>query len=109
MRRRLSLLALAAVLSTALPAAGQAALPHGFVDELVAVGMELPVGFARLPDGRVLVVEQFSAKIRIVENTIVSDVAVVPDVSTIGERGLLGIAIDPGWPQRPYVYVQYPL
>jgi glucose/arabinose dehydrogenase len=33
---------------------------------------------------------------------------VVPGVrSSNGEQGLLGIAVDPEWPDRPYVYLQY--
>src|SRR5262245_25869217 len=32
----------------------------------------------------------------------------VPNVNTTGgEQGLLGIAVDPGWPARPYLYVHY--
>src|SRR6185503_9476370 len=35
-------------------------------------------------------------------------VLTVPSVdASYGEEGLLGIAIDPGWPARPYLYLQY--
>jgi hypothetical protein len=38
---------------------------------------------------------------------VVSTVGTVPGVSTTDpERGLLGIAVDPGWPSRPYLYTQ---
>jgi glucose/arabinose dehydrogenase len=64
---------------------------------------------AFLPDGRVLVVEQVSARIRLFVHgalTSVDPVATLPDVNAAGaEQGLLGIAVDPGWPGRPYIYV----
>jgi glucose/arabinose dehydrogenase len=91
------------------PAHAQATLPTGFDDELVEGGLSLPVGIAFLPDGRLLFVEQESAQIRLIVNDALAatdPVATVPSVSTnSGERGLLGIAVDPGWPDRPYVYV----
>src|SRR5205085_10126804 len=32
-----------------------------------------------------------------------------PMVNTTGyERGLEGIAVDPAWPQRPFIYLYYP-
>jgi glucose/arabinose dehydrogenase len=64
---------------------------------------------AFLPDGRLLVVEQKSAKIRLFVNGTLSatdPVATLPGVRTSGaEQGLLGITVDPGWPARPYLYV----
>lgn len=101
----------ALLLGALLPAAPARAttLPGGFADSLVIDGLDLPVGFAFLPDRRVLVVEQKSAKVRLaIGNALApSDpVATLPDVETSGaEQGLLGIAVDPGWPARPYVYI----
>lgn len=97
-------------LAWAAPAArAQATLPTDFVDELVVGGLDQPVGMAFLPDGRLLFVEQARARIRLIVNgalAAVDPVVVVPNVRTIGpERGLLGIAVDPGFPARPYVYV----
>jgi glucose/arabinose dehydrogenase len=90
-------------------ARAQATLPAGFADELVEEGLSLPVGIAFLPDGRLLFVEQETARIRMIVNDAIAaidPVATVPQVNTNGgERGLLGIAADPGWPTRPYVYV----
>jgi len=64
---------------------------------------------AFLPDGRLLFVEQVTARIRLIVSdalAAVDPVATVPRVNTSGsERGLLGIALDPGFPARPYVYV----
>ena len=101
---------LAACLALAVPraASAQAVLPTGFADQLVVGGLAFPTGIAFLPDGRLLFVEQFSARIRLLVNDALAatdPVATVPSVRTGGERGLLGIAVDPGFPARPYVYV----
>ena len=89
-----------------LPARAQATLPTGFRDSLVVGGLSMPIGMAFLPDGRLLVVEQNTHDIKLVRNGVASTVFTVPGVSASGqERGLLGIAVDPGWPTRPYVYL----
>lgn len=104
--------ACAVVLAMAPPAAAQfTSLPADFVDEQVIGSLSQPVGMACLPDGRILVVEQRSAKVRLIVNGALAatdPVVTVPAVNSVGnEQGLLGIAVDPGWPARPYIYVQY--
>ena len=95
-------------------AAGGAAgvVPTNFTDSPVLSGLRFPVGMTSLPDGRVLFTEQFTARIRLIVNGALSasdPVCTVPDVRNNpgSEQGLLGIAVDPGWPTRPYVYVHY--
>jgi len=89
-------------------ALGQAVVPSGFADQLGVGGLSRPVGMAFLPDGRLLVIEQQTARVRLIVNgaiSIVDPMGTVPVVNTSGEeRGLLGIAVDPGWPTRPYFY-----
>lgn len=99
--------ALAALLLAApLVAAAQTTLPAGFRDSLVVAGLTSPIGMAFLPDGRALVIEQKTAAIKLVRQGVASTVFTVPGVNTTGEeRGLLGIAVDPGWPLRPYLYL----
>jgi glucose/arabinose dehydrogenase len=86
-------------------------VPDDFVNEVVVGGLDQPAGMARLPDGRILVVEQRTGAIRVVfpDSGVVSPpVFVVPDLNILtGERGLLGIAIDPRWPAQSYVYLMY--
>ena len=93
------------------PAArAQVQLPTGFTDQLMADTLSQPVAMAFLPDGRLLIAEQITARVRMLGGPAGSplvSLGVVPGVSTGGERGLLGIAVDPRWPGQPYVYVHY--
>ena len=103
-----SALLLLAALQTAGSAHAQTLLPTGFADQPLVSGLDFPVGMARLPDGRVFVIEQLSAKVRLIVNgalASIDPVCTIDQVVAGGERGLLGIAVDPDWPQRPYVYV----
>lgn len=88
-----------------------ATVPDNFVDAEVVTGFSQPVGFAFLPDGRALVIEQKTAQIRLVVNGgigTVDPLITVPNVNSSGnERGLLGIDVDADWPARPYIYVYY--
>ena len=82
-------------------------VPTHFADELVVGGLDVPVAMEFLPDGRLLVAEQLSARVRLIVNGAVSTtnpVFTVPNVIAGGEQGLLGLALDPQFPQRPYLY-----
>lgn len=110
-RTRLAPVLAALVLFGARPAAAAipVVVPTDFTNDVVTSGLGQPVSFAFLPDGRVLLVEQKSAKVRMLVNGHVAStdpVLAVPSVQTAGqEQGLLGIAVDPQWPARPYVYL----
>ena len=41
----------------------EADLPSGFVDQELMTGFDKPVGFAFLPDGRIIVIEQDSGRL----------------------------------------------
>jgi glucose/arabinose dehydrogenase len=88
-----------------------AALPTGFVDEAVLQGLDQPVALCFLPDGRLLFTDQRAGRVHLVvggQVARVDPVLIVPDVNSSGnEQGLLGLAVDPGWPTRPYLYVHY--
>jgi glucose/arabinose dehydrogenase len=109
--RALAHAVLVAALSALAPGGSHAAtqLPFGFADSLVRGALDFPVGMAFLPDGRLLFVEQKTARIRLIVQgalSTIDPVATIPSVQTSGnEQGLLGIAVDPGWPARPYLYV----
>ncbi|MBZ4417601.1 PQQ-dependent sugar dehydrogenase [Myxococcus sp. RHST-1-4] len=62
---------------------------------------------ALAPDGRIFVCEQGGA-LRVIQNgVLLSEPFVTVTTDNQGERGLLGVAFDPGFPQQPYVYVYY--
>lgn len=87
------------------PARG--AVPDGFRDALVAGGISGPTAMAFAPDGRVFVAQKTGA-LRVVSNGRLLSrpfLRVRPDAR--GERGLLGVALDPGFRKNGYVYVYY--
>jgi glucose/arabinose dehydrogenase len=117
--RRRAIARLASVLSVAalgllcLPAlaAAEPALPTGFQDELVFGNLEQPTNFRFAADGRVFVAEK-PGKILVFENLEDQTPEVFADLRTDvydnGDRGLLGIALDPKFTEgRPYVYALY--
>ena len=73
----------------------------------VATGIEVPWGLAFLPDKSALVTERDSADVKRVQGNQVTDVGTVPGVDPSSEGGLLGLAVDPQYPKRPYIYVYY--
>lgn len=85
-------------------------VPTGFVDQPVVTGLSRPVAFDFVPDlpghVRVLVAQQLDAGVRLVrDGVLLADVLTVPGIAAGVEKGLLGIAIDPAFPARPYLYV----
>ena len=105
-----SLAALGAEAPAAQPGAAQrvgAAMPDGFYLETLASGFAAPVGTAFLPDGRVLVVEKLG-RLQLVDGgqtRLVLDLT--DEVLEHGDRGLLGVAVDPAFAQTGYVYLSY--
>lgn len=95
------------VLAGTLAAGDAAALPAGFVDELVTGGLSAPTAIAVAPDGRIFVTEQTGA-VRVVRGgTLLATPFATFNVDTDGERGLLGIAFDPNFPSNDLVYVYH--
>lgn len=78
-----------------------------FTDTIVVGGFNSPTAFAQAPDGRIFVAEQGGA-IRVVKNGVLlpSSFATVPTAAS-GERGLLGITVDPNFVSNGYVYAYY--
>lgn len=77
------------------------------VASTVVTGLEVPWGVAFLPDKSALVTERDAGKIVRVAGGRVTEVGSVDGVKASSEGGLLGIAVDPGYPGKPYVYVYY--
>ncbi len=72
----------------------------------VATGLQGPTAAEFLPDGSILAIEQFSGAIRRYDNGQWATVGNMT-VQTSGERGLLGMAIDPQFATSNRIYFYY--
>ena len=94
-----------------------ATVPAGFQDRTAIGGLSEPVGVAFAPDGTAFVAMktgvvksfdysaasgQFEAA---ATSTDFADLSVA--TNNYGDRGMTGITVDPQFPARPYVYVNY--
>ena len=87
----------------------QTSLPPGFQESAVLRGLQVPTVVALAPDGRVFVAEK-AGIIKVFASldaapTVFADLRT--EVNDYHDRGLLGMALDPAFPARPYVYVLY--
>ncbi|HKT84375.1 MAG TPA: PQQ-dependent sugar dehydrogenase, partial [Solirubrobacterales bacterium] len=86
-------------------------LPSGFQDEPAISGLSEPTSFRFAPDGRVFVAEK-TGLILVYDGIDDATPELFADLRTevydTGDRGILGLALDPEFDQgRPYVYVLY--
>jgi glucose/arabinose dehydrogenase/PKD repeat protein len=91
------------------PPAGAA--PAGFQNEIVLSNLSEPTGAAFTPDGRLLVIER-AGTIRVAQPGATQvDPAPLLQLTNInitgGERGLVGLALDPAFASNGYYYVFY--
>ena len=78
-----------------------ATVPSGFTEALVASGLSSPTAMQFAPDGRLFVCEQ-GGKLRVIKNgSLLSAAFVTLSTDSSGERGLLGVAFDPGFRHQP--------
>jgi len=82
-------------------------LPDGFEKAKVADRIDGAVALAVAPDGRVFICEQTGALRVWKDGALLDEPFVALKVDSFWERGLIGVALDPGFPGRPYVYVNY--
>lgn len=96
------------LLTSLLSAASYAAtLPAGFSETRIATGIASPTSLAIAPDGRVFVTEQ-TGRLRVIrDGVLLPDPFVTLSVNTLGERGLLGVALDPNFATNRHVYLYY--
>src|SRR5262245_8930303 len=82
-------------------------LPTGFAESLFAGGLTNPTQMAVAPDGRVFVAEQ-SGTLRVIQNgNLLPTPFVSLTVDSNGERGLVGVTLDPNFAANGFVYVYY--
>ena len=95
--RVLALLLIISLFALGGPPMRAASVPAGFSESLVASGLSNPTAMQFAPDGRLFVAEQ-GGRLRVIK-----DGALLPTpfltvtVSSVGERGLLGVAFDPAF------------
>src|SRR5207237_10849256 len=84
-----------------------AALPAGFAESVFAGGLNSPTQMAVAPDGRVFVAEQ-GGTLRVIQNgTVLPTPFVSLAVDSSGERGLVGVALDPNFETNGFVYLHF--
>jgi glucose/arabinose dehydrogenase len=81
--------------------------PSGFAQSLVANGITRPTVMAFAPDGRIFVAQQ-SGQLRVIKNgALLPDPFVSLTVASTGERGLIGIALDPNFSSNHFIYLYH--
>lgn len=107
--RVLHLLPLSA-LFVSLPVSAQQALDTAVENDLSLTtyveNLSVPTSAKFLPDGRLVITEQFSGNIRLWNGTQLETIGTV-SVQTSGERGLLGVAVDPEFATSRRLYFYY--
>jgi glucose/arabinose dehydrogenase len=84
-------------------------LPAGFSTTLVVNGIRNPTALAFAPDGRIFVCQQ-TGELRVVKNgALLPTPFLTVGVNSSGERGLVGVTLDPDFSVNRYVYVYYTL
>ena len=104
LRRRISVLVAATVAAAIAGAFDARAAVFGTVP--VKTGLDFPAAFTFAPDGRIFYGERFTGEIRVFDPRNGSDTLfyTVPNLSTTGEQGLLGLELHPNYPTTPWVY-----
>ncbi len=87
-----------------------ATLPPGFQESIVFSGLTNPTAVRFASDGRVFVAEKRGV-IKVFDSLTDTSSDIFADLNVnvynFWDRGLLGLALDPGFPTTPYVYVLY--
>ncbi|MCH8008766.1 MAG: PQQ-dependent sugar dehydrogenase, partial [Chloroflexi bacterium] len=81
-------------------------IPDGFISEIVVDSIPQPMDLAFASDGRVFIAT-LNGGVRIIKDGLLlpTPFTTVQQVNSTGERGLLGIALDPDFDSNGYVYL----
>ena len=109
--KRFWVLAVLALFNVAVPGVESASVPPGFTDAVIASGITWPTTIAVADDGRVFVAEQGGA-LRVVKNNALLPqpflvLAVKGQGGAANEAGLVGVTLDPDFPNNRFIYVYY--
>jgi glucose/arabinose dehydrogenase len=70
--------------------------------------LRFPVNMAWAPDGTLFYAEKELGNVRmVVDGAVTPEPVAHVDVDVSFETGLLGLAVDPGWPGEPWLYLYY--
>ncbi|MBE9046646.1 PQQ-dependent sugar dehydrogenase [Pleurocapsales cyanobacterium LEGE 10410] len=86
-------------------------IPYDFSEETVVSGLKPfePIAFDWTKDSQILIAER-QGVVRVLDNGKLLDTPFIDlskQVNTAGQRGLLGFAVHPEFPQQPYVYLAF--
>jgi glucose/arabinose dehydrogenase len=97
------------VVLASLPAltASGATLPSGFTESSLGGPLATPTAMTLAPDGRLFVCEQGGALRVIKDGALLATPFLTVPVDSSGERGLLGVALDPSFAANGFVYVYH--
>lgn len=99
----------AAWLASALVTGPALALPPGWTAHVLQTGLDTPAAIRMAPDGRVFALERSTGRVIVYQNgggATGYTWATVP-VDARDERGLLGLAFHPQFPDTPFVYLYH--
>ena len=82
-------------------------LPDGFSVETVCEGIDGAVTMDLARDGRIFICEQTGALRVVKDGALLAEPFVRIAVDDYWERGLVGVALHPKFPETPFVYVHY--
>jgi len=104
----LSVAFLGSLVSASISAIADAAtLPAGFSESLVTDAVAFPTRMQFAPDGRLFICER-GGNLRIIKNGALLPTPFLSlQVSTDGERGLLGVTFDPNFATNHFLYLYY--
>ena len=84
-----------------------ATLRPGFSETVVVSGLVAPTAMVVTPDGRIFVALQGGAVRVVKDGALLPTPLLTVTVNASGERGLIGLALDPQFPVNGFVYVHY--
>ncbi|HYO84696.1 MAG TPA: PQQ-dependent sugar dehydrogenase [Bryobacteraceae bacterium] len=87
--------------------AAAAVLPAGFNQSTITTSLSAATAMALAADGRIFVAQQNGALRIISDGALLAQPFVSLNVSSVGERGLLGVTLDPNFESNGFVYVYY--
>jgi glucose/arabinose dehydrogenase len=86
------------------PVAAQESVPEGFVIETVATGLSEPIALAFTPDGELLIGQRGGTIRVVVDDALLPEPFAELEVLTLGEGGLLGLAVANDFATNRFVY-----